>query len=187
MGGERVRVEGAALGRPQGSRGAGAARSRLEELYLRHAPDAVRVAYLLTGDAALAQDLGQEAFVRVAARLVHLRNPDSFGAYLRQTVVNLVRMHARRRRAERAALQRAAALPVEPPVLPDVAGRDSLRGALLRLPVRQRAAIVLRFYEDLSERDAAGVLRCRPGTVASLVSRGMATLRRYVKEEDDEA
>ena len=185
MGGERVRVEGAPVHPPSGSLGAGAARSRLEELYVRHAPDAVRVAYLLTGDPALAQDLGQEAFVRVAARLVHLRNPDAFGAYLRQTVVNLVRMHARRRRSERAALQRAAARPAEPVAEPDVAGRDSLRRALLQLPVRQRAAIVLRFYEDLSERDAADVLRCRPGTVASLVSRGMATLRRYVKEDDD--
>ena len=58
---------------------------------------------------------------------------------------------------------------------------------MLRLPVRQRAAIVLRFYEDLSEREAADVLRCRPGTVASLVSRGMAALREHVKEDDHEA
>lgn len=150
---------------------------RLEELYARHAPDAVRLAYLLTGDAALAQDLVQEAFVRVGGRLVHLRRPEAFGAYLRQTVVNLSRMHFRRRKVERAAMEREAGLAREAPDQPDVASREAVRRALLRLPERQRAAVVLRFYEDLSDRQAADVLRCRPGTVASLVHRAMQRLR----------
>jgi RNA polymerase sigma-70 factor (sigma-E family) len=152
-------------------------RGRLEELYARHAPDAVRLAYLLTGDAPLAQDLVQEAFVRLGGRLVHLRRPEAFGAYLRQTVVNLSRMHFRRRRVERAAMEREAGLAREGPGEPDVAGRDAVRRALLQLPERQRAAVVLRFYEDLSDRQAADVLRCRPGTVASLVYRAMQRLR----------
>src|SRR5437588_10602578 len=80
---------------------------RIGELYLRHADAAVRLAYLLTGDLALAEDLAQDAFVRLAGRLVHLRDPDAFSAYLRRTVVNLSRSHFRRKRVERRYLQRA--------------------------------------------------------------------------------
>jgi RNA polymerase sigma-70 factor (sigma-E family) len=157
--------------------------SRLGELYLRHADDAVRLAYLLTGDHALAEDLVQDAFIRLAGRLVHLRDPGAFEAYLRRTVVNLSRSHFRRRRVERAFLERQGGgsgwnegrwseRPLE--------DREDLWRALGRLSSRQRAALVLRFYEDLSERQVAEVLRCRPGTVKSLVSRGLETLRNEV-------
>src|SRR5438309_10196048 len=80
---------------------------RLGELYVRHADDAVRLAYLLTGERALAEDVVQDAFVRLAGRLVHLRDPGAFDAYLRRTVVNLCNSQFRRRRVERAYLQRA--------------------------------------------------------------------------------
>src|SRR5438105_4353777 len=80
---------------------------RLGELYVRHADDAVRLAYLLTGDRALAEDLVQDAFVRLAGRLVHLRDPDAFDAYLRRTVVNLSNSYFRRKKVERAYLERA--------------------------------------------------------------------------------
>jgi DNA-directed RNA polymerase specialized sigma24 family protein len=121
---------------------------RLGELYLRHANDAVRLAYLLTGDLGLAEDLVQDAFIRVAGRLVHLRDPGAFDAYLRRTVINLSRSYFRR-----------------------------------KLSDRQRVAIVLRFYEDLSERQVADILKCRPGTVKSLVSRGLETLRTQIEGE----
>src|SRR5438876_12359684 len=80
---------------------------RLGELYLRHADDAIRLAYLLTGDRALAEDLVQDAFVRLAGRLVHLRDPDAFDAYLRRTVVNLSNSYFRRKKVERSYLERA--------------------------------------------------------------------------------
>src|SRR5207302_5853382 len=80
---------------------------RLGDLYLRHADDAVRHAYRLTGSRALAEDLAQEAFVRLAVRLVHLRDPGAFDAYLRRTVVNLANSHFRRRKVERTYLERA--------------------------------------------------------------------------------
>src|ERR671923_931917 len=80
---------------------------RLGELYLRHADDAVRLAYLLTGDRALAEDLVQDAFVRLAGRLVHLRDPGAFEAYLRRTVVNLSNSYFRRKRLERSYLARS--------------------------------------------------------------------------------
>src|SRR6266513_2514152 len=80
---------------------------RLGELYLRHVDDAVRLAFLLTGDSALAEDIVQDAFVRLAGRLVHLRDPDAFHAYLRRTVVNLSNSYFRRKRVERAYMARA--------------------------------------------------------------------------------
>jgi RNA polymerase sigma-70 factor (sigma-E family) len=160
---------------------------RLGELYLRHADDAVRLAYLLTGDRALAEDLVQDAFVRLAGRLVHLRDPDAFDAYLRRTVVNLSNSYFRRKKVERAYLERAKGeVGARAPAGLDrsLGDRDELWQAMRLLSQRQRAAIVLRFYEDLPERRVAEILRCRPGTVKSLVSRGLETLRSEIRGED---
>lgn len=156
--------------------------SRLGQLYRAHGPPAVRLAYLLTGDAMLAEDLVQEAFIRLAGRLADLRNPDAFGAYLRTTLVNLARMHARRRRLEQRWLRREQAAPAPEAELPDVATYEQMKQALLQLPERQRAALVLRYYEDLSERQIADILRCRPGTVKSLLHRGLAALRSEIRD-----
>ena len=159
---------------------AGSEGGRLGELYAAHAPDAVRLAYLLTGDRALAEDLVHEAFVRLFGRFRDLRNPDAFGSYLRTTVVNLAKSHFRRRRVERAYVDRASGEPdVHPEV--DVEGRESMWRALQRLQPRQRAAIVLRYYEDLSEAQTAEVLGCAVGTVKSLVSRGIDQLREELR------
>jgi RNA polymerase sigma-70 factor (sigma-E family) len=156
---------------------------RLGELYLRHADGAVRLAYLLTGDRALAEDLVQEAFVRLAGRLVHLRDPGAFDAYLRRTVVNLSRSHFRRRRVERAYLRREEGAFRPEAGQPDLDQRRDLWEALGKLSYRQRAALVLRFYEDLPEERIAEVLNCRPGTVKSLVSRGLEVLRTEMRGE----
>jgi RNA polymerase sigma-70 factor (sigma-E family) len=162
--------------------------SRLGELYQRHAVGAIRLAYLLTGDRGLAEDLVQDAFVRLGARLVHLREPVAFEAYLQRTVVNLSRSHFRHKRVERSYLDSRAgqaAVRVAPGADTSVAERDELWRALGRLPERQRAAIVLRFYEDLSEDRVAELLRCRPGTVKSLVSRGLHAMREEIGGEHD--
>ena len=153
---------------------------RLARLYERHALAATRLAFLLVGDRDLADDLVQDAFVRLAGRFADLRDPGAFESYLRKTVVNLARMHFRRRRVERAYLERARAEPRRLASMPDVDSFLRMKAALLDLPVRQRSAIVLRFYEDLSERQIAEVLRCRPGTVKSLLSRGVRTLRESI-------
>jgi RNA polymerase sigma-70 factor (sigma-E family) len=156
-------------------------RSARADLYLRYAPGAFRLAFLLTGDRELADDLVHDAFVRLFGRLLHLRNRDAFEPYLRQTVVNLCRMHFRRKRVERTYLRRAEQGFVEEARGPDVDLREDLWRALLRLPERQRIAIVLHYYEDLSEQQASEALRCPPGTYRSLVSRGVAQLRRTMQ------
>src|SRR5712691_5440853 len=162
--------------------------SRLGDLYLRHADEAVRLAYLLTRDRALAEDLVQDAFVRLAGRLVHLRDLGAFDAYLRRTVVNLSNSYFRRRKVERAYLERARAVigTQGPQWSPgrSVEDREDLWRAMGRLSRRQRLAIVLRFYEDLPEREVAEILKCRLGTVKSLVSRGLETLRNEIRGED---
>jgi RNA polymerase sigma-70 factor (sigma-E family) len=154
----------------------------LEQLYRAHAPDALRLAYLLTGDRELAQDLVQDAFVKVLGRFHDLRNRDAFWWYLRRAVVNLSRSHFRRRRVERAWLERQR--PEEAATDPDRGDQDRLRRALMTLRAEQRAAIVLRFYEDLSEADTAEALGVAVGTVKSMVSRGMERLRHELPEDE---
>lgn len=158
---------------------------RLGELYARHAAGAIRLAYLMTGDRQLAEDLVQDAFVKLAGRLRHLRDPEAFDAYLRRTVVNLAHSHFRHQRVARAYLERAAAEPRATQEPPGADRRDELWAGLQRLPLRQRTAIVLRIYEDLPEQRVAEILGCRPGTVRSLLSRGLAELRIHVRSDAD--
>ena len=121
------------------------------------------------------------AFVKLAGRLVHLRDPGAFDAYLRRTIVNLSNSYFRRRRVERAYLQRTRGELEAHAVVTGgergVEDRDEVWAALRKVSLRQRAALVLRFYEDLSEQQIADVMSCRPGTVKSLVSRGLEQLR----------
>ena len=151
---------------------------RLAEIYQRSAPAGFRLAYLLTGDRALAEDLVQEAFLRFVGRLHHLREPEAFDAYLRRTIVNLAKDTFRRRTLERSYVERRTAELRDGHADRDVAAYESMRAALLSLPARQRAAIVLRYSEDLREPDIADLLRCRPATVRSLVARGLENLRK---------
>jgi RNA polymerase sigma-70 factor (sigma-E family) len=164
-------MEGVADGQARG------AADRLEEAYVRNAPAAMRLAYFLTGDRDAAQDLLQDAFVRVCARMRHLHTVDDLDSYLRKTMVNLFTSALRRRRVERAwlARERASSTPVM--IEPDPVERDEMWRALQRLPVRQRAAVVLRFYEDLSESEAAQVLGCSTRALNSLVTRALQALR----------
>ena len=157
----------------------------LAELYERNTPAAVRLAYLITSDPDLAQDITQEAFVRVARRFRHLRFPEAFDAYLRRTVVNLCNSHFRHQRVVRAALEREAGLatrPVEDD--PDPGLREELRVALHRLPARQRTALVLHYYEDLSEEQLANAMGCSVSAARSLVARGKQTLRTLIGSEE---
>jgi RNA polymerase sigma-70 factor (sigma-E family) len=156
--------------------GDSAKESLLSELYARHASEGIRLAYLLTGDPVLAEDLVQEAFARIAGRLGHLRHREAFAPYLRRTIINLSRSHFRRKRVERSYVDRLARSPERTPN-PNDELDERMHTALLRVPERQRTALILRFYEDLSDVQTAEEMRCSAGTVRSLVSRGMKSLR----------
>jgi len=170
--------EGTPAGRTPGPGG------RLAELYARHVPATVGFAYLLTGNHAEAEDLAHDAFVGLVGRLRHLRHPDAFDAYLLRTVVNLHTSRLRHLRVERAYAERERARPVPTAAPPDVGQREYVWRALDRLPPRQRAAIVLRYYEDLSERETAEIMRCSVAAVKSLTARAMQTLRADMRGDE---
>ncbi|HEY5987308.1 MAG TPA: SigE family RNA polymerase sigma factor [Streptosporangiaceae bacterium] len=158
---------------------------KLEAFYLRHGPGALRLAYLLTGDRELSEDLVQEAFVRVARRLTSLRSDDSFQWYLRRTVVNLSNSHLRRRRVERAHLKRLVSAAAAADVgTPDLVTKQAVRGAIEHLPARQRAVVVLRYYEDLTDLQIATALGCPVGSVKSSLHRAAAILRQHLGQEE---
>jgi RNA polymerase sigma-70 factor (sigma-E family) len=158
-------------------------RTDLEDLYVRHMSGAVRLASLITGDADMAQDIAHDAFLRSVGRFRHLRQPEAFEAYLRRAVVNACTSHFRRRTIEAAYLRsQARAAPVDEP---NHGRRDELRTALSALPARQRAAVVLRYYADLSEQQAGEALGCSTAAVRSMVARAMETLRERIPRSED--
>lgn len=157
---------------------------QLEALYLRHGPEALRLAYLLTGDRELAEDLAQEAFVRVARSLHGLRNANSFHWYLRRTVVNLANSQLRRRRVERAYRKTLVSSAAADVSSGDVATRQAVRDAIAQLPARQRTVVVLRYYQDLTDQQIAAVLGCPVGSVKSALHRSSAILRQHLGYEE---
>ncbi len=150
--------------------------SRLAGLYEEHVGRAVALATLLTGDRYIAEDIAHDAFLRVAGRFGELRDPRAFGAYLRTTVVNLCRARVRRLERERTLLRRHTETGVmEPDTSAD--DRDQVWSFIKGLPYRQRAALVLRYWEDLSEGQIGVILRCSPRAVNALLSRAKEQLR----------
>ena len=149
---------------------------RLEALYARHAPDALHLAYLLTGDHRQAEDLTQESFVKLLARFGDLRKPESVRHYLLRTVSNLAK-NEYRRRATRERHDRPATDVTPPSATGSLEERDALVRALRTLAHRQQVAVVLRYCVDLSERETAEVMGTTPKAVKSLVTRGLGALR----------
>jgi RNA polymerase sigma-70 factor (sigma-E family) len=128
---------------------------------------------LLTGDQAEAEELAQEALVRTWWRWA-VHRPNDPAAYARKVLVNRRRSLLRRAGVESRFLARTRAEPVPPP-----GGEDAMViwEAVQGLPARQRAVLVLRFHEDLTEAEVARLLGLPLGTVKSLAHRGLARLR----------
>lgn len=158
----------------------------VDDLYRDHGQAAMRVAYLLTGDRARAEDLVQDAFVRILARVRQVREPHLLRAYLNRTLVNLAKNSYRSEGRLRAFLASGRGAQPASSSLPDVEGRDELHAHLLRLPYRQRAALVLRYCEDRSEAEVAEALGTSSKAVRSLVGRGLETIRNMNGEKSHE-
>lgn len=149
----------------------------ITSLYAQHYRSLIRLAALLLDEVAACEDVVQEAYIRVHAARGRLRDPDKALAYLRQAVVNLSRSTLRRR---------VVAARHAPRPMPDAASaehdayalveRDAVVAALRRLPRRQREAVVLRYYADASEAQAAALMGVSVGAVKSYTSRGLTGL-----------
>ena len=149
-----------------------------EAYVLASGPRLKRLAYLLTGDVDTAEDLLQSAYAKALPRWSRIRTYDQPDAYMRRVLVNGRTSMWRRSRGREVLTDQ---VPDRPAV---DAGRhddaEELRQALRALPAKQRAAVVLRFYCDLSEQETAAAMGVSVGTVKSHTSRGLARLRELV-------
>lgn len=151
-----------------------------------YTPALVRTAYLLTGSRNAAEELVQDTLVRLYPKWDKVTGADVPLAYVRRSLSNNF-VNDRRRAYVRHELttEQLPDAAVEPAAIHRTDDRSQLWPLLNRLPDRQRAAIVLRYYEDLDDDEIAAILDCRPGTVRSLLSRGLATLRALDGAADD--
>jgi RNA polymerase sigma-70 factor (sigma-E family) len=148
------------------------------EFYAASYPTMIRLAVALLPNTQTAEDAVQEAFEGSFKRFDTLDNPE---AYVRRAIVNQATGFFRRRGVAkakepmlRASAEDGATTTVE---------YDTMLSALDCLPARQRATLILRFYEQCTEAEIAAALGCRPGTVKSLLSRGLAALRKVVDHD----
>src|ERR1700722_3657513 len=139
----------------------------------------LKTAYLITWDAGDAEDLVQECLFKVARRWPRVRGMAQRRAYARRILVNLALDGARGRARRRSELDGAPAIVAGPArdLLVGLETRAELLDALALLTPRQRAVLVLRYFNDLTEAETAEALGCSPGTVKSNASRGLARLR----------
>jgi RNA polymerase sigma-70 factor (sigma-E family) len=141
-----------------------------------------RFAFLLCGDWHLAEDLVQDSLVKAARHWRRIEGSDNPDAYVRRIVINQLRSLQRR-----PSWRLRAQHPVDPTPVADNtelhAVRAEILAALRQLPPRQRAVIVLRYYEQLSEAETAAVLGCTTGTVKSQTHRGLQAMRRTMAVE----
>jgi RNA polymerase sigma-70 factor (sigma-E family) len=155
------------------------------DIYRTERDGLVRLAYLITGSQAVAEDLVQDTFIRVMARLDPGASP---GAYLRRSVINACYSWHRRAWREvgpsdEAYLTAAGSGPDGNREQAAVdQGRDvEMWDALARLAPRRRTILVMRYYLDMSEADVAATLGCRVGTVKSATHRALADLRKTIQ------
>jgi RNA polymerase sigma-70 factor (sigma-E family) len=146
-----------------------------DEFVLARGTALLRFAYLLTRDAGRAEDLVQDALLKTHRRWDAVVRADRPDAYVRRIVVN--DFLSWRRRPSSRETTRAVPETTVPDASDQLAERDLLWRALAMLPLRQRAVLVLRYYEDLTDPQIADALGCATGTVRSLSSRALAALR----------
>ena len=165
-------------------------RAAFEQFVAESTGSLLRTAYLVTGDSGHAEDLVQQSLFKIArrwSRVVSMENPQ---AYARRILINVALDDSKRRSRHRAELARQS-LPDRPPSMPweseiswgalvSADDRLELIRALGELPSRQRAVLVLRYFDDLTESEVASALGCSIGTVKSTTSRALEKMRALV-------
>jgi RNA polymerase sigma-70 factor (sigma-E family) len=157
-------------------------RAEFEQFVADATDSLLRTAYLIVGDLTEAEDLVQECFVTVAKRWPRVRSMEHPRAYARRVLLNRALDGSARRARRRLELERSDTLDERfdersSGEFTAVDARSELDAALATLPPRQRAVLVLRYFEDLSESETAAALRCSIGTVKSTASRALARLQ----------
>jgi RNA polymerase sigma-70 factor (sigma-E family) len=160
----------------------GELRKREFEAFIADAADALfRTGCLMTGDAGAAEDLVQETFLRIARRWDRVQSMDHPLAYARRVLVNLAIDGAEHRSRQRAELTSQpswgeSADPTAARALGEIEDLAEFCWAVAKLPPRERAVLVLRYWADLPTAEVAAILGCSAGTVKSTASRGAARL-----------
>lgn len=155
-------------------------RDRFEAFIAERLDRLLRYATALTCDPHLAQDIVQEVLLRAQRRWSHIESMDAPDAYIRRMITNEYLSWRRRRAARTVASTHGTLDALGTPTADPATGyaeRDAMRSRIAALPRKQRAAILLRYYEDCTDAEIAEVLGCAAGTVRSHISRALATLR----------
>jgi RNA polymerase sigma-70 factor (sigma-E family) len=143
-----------------------------------------RTAYLLCGDWHLANDLVQETFVQTFRHWRRVQRADNRNAYVKRIMINEFQRHWQRYRGLPGSANTDRPELAIPDVSDEAINRADLLSALLTLPARQRATVVLRYLEGMSERETAAVMRCSEGTVKSQTARALNTLEGCLKHKE---
>jgi RNA polymerase sigma-70 factor (sigma-E family) len=176
-------ISGEADGPGVARQGRGDAAVAVTDLFREHHVALVRLALVMVGDLATAEDVVQDAFERLHRGWHGLRQPSSGLAYVRASVLNGCRSaHRRAAVARKHAPQLAEPSPDGPDAASAADDRGELAAALRRLPRRQREVLVLRYYQDLDVAEIADMLRIAPSSVRAANARGLAALARALGE-----
>jgi RNA polymerase sigma-70 factor (sigma-E family) len=151
--------------------------------FVRARQDAlVRFGYFLTGDLQSGEDLVQTALARLYLKWDTIREVGALDAWVRRVMVNEHTSWWRRAWRQREVLDSGVGPALDPPAAQHHVPDRDLWAVVRSLPAQQRAAVALRFYEDLSEAQTAAILGCTVGTVKSHTHRALATLRARLQE-----
>lgn len=156
---------------------------QFHEFVTAQRPTLVRTAFLLCGDPDEAHDLVQTTLMRVHRRWRGIERMDAPEVYARRVLINLTASWWRSRLRHRWVPLADLPHPAAPDAIGRVTDRDELWQAVMTLPPRTRAVLVLRYFEDMTELDTARALECSVGSVKSQASRGLARLREVLSTD----
>jgi len=156
----------------------------LRDLYERRHADMVRFASFLTGDVATAEDIAQDAFAKVFDSWDRINDLDRIDAYLKSTVVNLVRGgHRKQQLGERRETTHLSVVPSAEDDAVGQIGRERVLVAVSGLPLRQRACVVMRYWMRMTESEIAEILELSVGSIRTHLKRGTESLKISLGDE----